>query len=90
MTIELPLSGETFEAELVQDEHGVLWVAEPSAAAGVRLGHQSLEAVLKIGWRILRLSPEEQQQLDAHGFQSMSGRPPSGPEDEARNGGTDL
>jgi hypothetical protein len=24
MTIELPLSGEMFEAELVQDEHGVL------------------------------------------------------------------
>jgi hypothetical protein len=29
-----------------------------------------LAAVLKIGWRIVRASPEEQAQLEAHGFAS--------------------
>ena len=90
MMIALPLSGETFEAELVEDQHGALWVAEPSATTGLRIGHQSLEAVLKLGWRIQRASPEEQAQLDAHGFGSMASRPPSGPEEQAGNGGTDL
>jgi hypothetical protein len=90
MFIELPLSGETFEAELVEDQHGALWLAETSATTGRRIGHQSLEAVLKIGWRIQRASAEEQAQLDAHGFGSVVSRPPSGPERQAENGGTDL
>jgi hypothetical protein len=30
----------------------------------------TLTAVLKIGWRIVRASPEEQALLEAHGFGS--------------------
>ena len=39
LTIELPLGDETCEAELVADEHGTLWVAQRSAAIGVRTEH---------------------------------------------------
>ena len=68
MTIALPLSEETFEAELVADESGVLSVYEPSRAK--MKAFYPLAAVLKIGWRIVRASPEEQALLDAHGFGS--------------------
>jgi hypothetical protein len=70
MTIELPLSGETFEAELKEDDGGVLWLHEPSPLSGERIGFYLLTDVLKIGWRIVAASPEEQALLDAHGFGS--------------------
>ncbi len=67
VTIVDPTSGGwTFEAQLVH-ERGVLMLYEPSRAK-----HRTfcaLAAVLKLGWRIVRASPEEQAVLDAHGFE---------------------
>ena len=34
------------------------------------MGRHLLSAVLKIGWRIMRASPEEQTLLETHGFGS--------------------
>ena len=36
MTIELPLSGETFEAELKQDDGGALWLHESNRVSTER------------------------------------------------------
>jgi hypothetical protein len=69
VTIAVPTSGGwTFEAELVTDESGVLMLYEPSRAK--RRAFCQLAAVLKIGWRIVAASSEEQAILDAHGFAS--------------------
>jgi hypothetical protein len=68
MTIALPLSDETFEAELEADESGVLMLYEPSRAK--HLAFYPLAAVLKIGWRIVSASPEERVLLEEHGFGS--------------------
>ena len=69
MTIAVPTSGGwTFEAELVADGSGVLMLYEPSRAK--RRMFCQLAAVLKIGWRIVSASPEEQALLEAHGFGS--------------------
>jgi len=70
MTIELPLSGETFEADLKEDDRGVLWLHEPSRVSDERMGFYLLGDVLKIGWRIVQASPEERVLLHAHGFGS--------------------
>jgi hypothetical protein len=70
VTIELPLSGETFEAELKEDDGGVLSLHERNRVSDERMEFYLLEDVLKIGWRIVRASPEEQALLDAHGFGS--------------------
>jgi hypothetical protein len=70
MTIELPLSGETFDAELKEDDGGVLWLHEPNRVSDERMGFYLLADVLKIGWRIVAASPDEQALLDAHGFGS--------------------
>jgi hypothetical protein len=70
VTIELPLSGETFEAELKEDDGGALWLHESNRVSTERSGFYQLADVLKIGWRIVRASPEEQALLDAHGFRS--------------------
>jgi hypothetical protein len=69
MTIELPLSGETFEAELKEDDD-VLSLHERNRVSDERMEFYLLEDVLKIGWRIVSASPEEQALLDAHGFGS--------------------
>jgi hypothetical protein len=68
MTIGLPLSGETFEAELKEDDGGVLWLHELNRVSDERMGFYVLADVLKIGWRIVAASPEEHALLDAHGF----------------------
>jgi hypothetical protein len=70
VTITAPLSGDTFEAELEVDESGVLMMYESSRITGKRMAFYPLAAVLKIGWRIVSASPEEQALLDAHGFGS--------------------
>jgi hypothetical protein len=70
VTIELPLSGETFEAELKEDDGGVLSLHERNRVSDERMECYLLEDVLKIGWRIVQASPEEQALLDAHGFGS--------------------
>jgi hypothetical protein len=64
----VPLSGDTFDAELEADESGVLMLYEPSRAR--MTAFYALAAVLKIGWRIVRALPEEQALLEAHGFGS--------------------
>jgi hypothetical protein len=67
MTIAVPTSGGwMFEAELVADGSGVPMLYEPSRVK--RRTFCQLAAVLKIGWRIVAASPEEQAMLDAHGF----------------------
>ena len=68
MTIELPLSGETFEAELKEDAGGVLWPHGPNSVSGEPMGFYLLADVLKTGRRIVAASPEEQTILDVHGF----------------------
>jgi hypothetical protein len=68
VTIAVTSGSWTFEAELVADGSGVLMLYEPSRAK-----HRTfcmLAAVLKIGWRIVSASPEEQALLEAHGFGS--------------------
>jgi hypothetical protein len=60
----VPLSGDTFEAEL-EAEESVLMLYEPSRAK--HLTFYPLAAVLKIGWRIVRASPEEQALLGTTG-----------------------
>jgi hypothetical protein len=70
MTIELPLSGETFDAALKEDDGGVLWLHEPNRVSDEGMGFYLLADVLKIGWRIVAASPDEQALLDAHGFGS--------------------
>ena len=70
VTIELPLSGETFEAELKEDDSGVLSLHERNRVSDERMEFYLLEDVLKIGWRIVSASPEEQALLEAHGFGS--------------------
>ena len=66
--IAVPLSGDTFEAELEAEESGVLMLYQPSRAR--MRAFYPLAAVLKIGWRIVRVSAEEQALLDVHGFGS--------------------
>jgi hypothetical protein len=69
VTIALPSTGETFEAQLEEDEFHMLWLNEPNRKAR-RMGRYLLSAVLNIGWRIVAASLEEQTLLDAHGFGS--------------------
>jgi hypothetical protein len=56
VTIAIPDGGPPFEAQLVENEHGMLWVDHPNSR-GRRMGHYLLSAVLTIGWRIERASP---------------------------------
>ena len=66
MTIAVPTSdGWTSEAQL-EEELGVLMLYQPSRAK--RIAFYPLAAVLKLGWRIVSASPEEQAVWDAHGF----------------------
>jgi hypothetical protein len=66
VTIADPTSaGLTLEAQLVA-EHGVLMLYEPSRAK--HRAFYALATVLRLGWRVVSASPEEQALLDAHGF----------------------
>jgi hypothetical protein len=69
VTIAIPVTGETIVAQLEEDEFHMLWRNEPNRK-GRRMGRYLLSAVLKIGWRIMRASPEEQTLLETHGFGS--------------------
>jgi hypothetical protein len=68
VTIAAP--GWTFEAQLEEDEWHMLWLNSPNLVTGKRQGRYLLSAVFKVGWRIVRASPEEQALLEAHGFGS--------------------
>ena len=69
VTVAVPATGETFDAQLDEDEFHMLWLNEPNRK-GRRMGRDLLSAVLRIGWRIASASPEEQALRDAHGFGS--------------------
>jgi len=69
MTVELPTAGEQFEAHLVEDRYGVLWVHEAIPRPDRRKAQVfSLVVVLKLGWRIVRSSSDEQTLLQKNGF----------------------
>jgi len=68
VTLALPTLGVTFKARLEQDEHGILWVHAHQYTRIPRPGRFTLYAVLSVGWRIVRTSPDEQAVLDVHGF----------------------
>jgi hypothetical protein len=71
MTIAVPTSGGwTLEAQLEEDEHGMLWLIWPNRAPGEWHGRHLLTAALKVGWRILESTPEERALLEAHGSQA--------------------
>jgi hypothetical protein len=70
VTILIPVTGHTFEAELEASAQGSLWIHEFRAATGERIVSWELVAVLKLGWRIANASPEEQAVLETHGFWS--------------------
>jgi hypothetical protein len=70
VTIATLAEGDTFESQLVEDEHHMLWLHRTNTR-GQRMGFRVLlSAALTLGWRIVRASPEEQVLLDAHGFGS--------------------
>jgi len=69
MTVELPTAGQQFEARLVEDRYGVLWLEEAFPRPDRRKAQVfSLVVVLKLGWRIAALSPHEQALLEKRGF----------------------
>jgi hypothetical protein len=68
MTIRIPGTGETFEAQLVADERGVLRLVEGNP----REATYSLSAVLTVGWRFEDSTPAERALVVQHGF--VSGR----------------
>ena len=70
MTIYIPVNGHMIEAELEADLHGSVWIHEFRAATGERIVSWDLVAVLKLGWRIVDASPDEQAVLETHGFWS--------------------
>jgi hypothetical protein len=91
MTVELPTAGERFEAQLVEDRYGVLWLYEAQARLGRRAAQAfSLVVVLRLGWRLVRPSSEEQAlfrgRVLAQGGSSslLSGLPPHAADGSSR------
>jgi hypothetical protein len=74
VTIFIPANGHTIHAELEAGPDGIVWIHELRAATGARILSWDLVAVLKLGWRIVDASPDEQAVLETHGF--WSGRTP--------------
>ena len=70
MTVFIPVTGHTIEVELEAGAQGILWIHELRAATGDRIVSWELVDVLKLGWRIMSTSPEEQAVLETHGFWS--------------------
>ena len=70
MTIFIPVNGHTIDAELEAGTNGIVWIHELRATTGERIVSWDLVAVLKLGWRIVNASPEEQAVLETHGFWS--------------------
>jgi hypothetical protein len=60
----------TFDAQLEEDEFHMRWLNTPNLVTGKRQGRYLLSAVLKVGWHIVKASPEEQALLGAHGLAS--------------------
>jgi len=68
VTIVVAASGQQLEAQLEEDAQGNLCLYQLSRTTGEALVCWGLATVLKLGWRIVGMSPAEQAQLDAHGF----------------------
>ena len=65
MTLQIPDGGAPFDAALVEDEFHMLWLHQLNRR-GKRIGIRVLlSAALKIGWRVVRATPEEQELLEA-------------------------
>jgi hypothetical protein len=71
MTITAAAKGETFEAQLEEDEFHMLSLVHRNRRNSGRV-QILLSAALQTGWRIVQSSPEEQALLDAHGFGSRT------------------
>jgi hypothetical protein len=69
VTISLPATGETSEAQLEEDTFHMLWLVHRSRRNSGRV-QILLSAAMQNGWRTASASPEEQALLDAHGFGS--------------------
>ena len=63
VTIAIPATGETIKAQFEEDGFQMLWLN----SGRVQI---LLSAALQNGWRIMRVSAEEQRVLEAHGFGS--------------------
>jgi hypothetical protein len=73
VTIFIPVNGHTIDAELEAGTNGIVWIHELRAMTGEHIVSWDLLAVLKLGWRIVNASPDEQAVRETHGF--WSGRP---------------
>jgi hypothetical protein len=69
VTIALPPTGETFNAQLEKNGFHMLWLVHRNRRNSGRV-QILLSAALQNRWRIASASPEEQALLDAHGFGS--------------------
>jgi hypothetical protein len=69
VTITLPATGETSEAQLEEDSFHMLWLVHRNRQNSGRL-QILLSAALQSGWHIVHASPEEQALLDSHGLGS--------------------
>jgi hypothetical protein len=65
MRITVPATGETFEAQLLADERGVLHLFQLRPRVDYLLA-----AVLKIGWQVVSATADERALLELHGFGS--------------------
>jgi hypothetical protein len=68
--IAVPATGETFEAQLEEDEFHMLWLIDRHPRTGQRRVWLLLPAALKHGWHIANATPAERAMLEAHGFGS--------------------
>jgi hypothetical protein len=69
VTISLPATGETSEAQLEEDGFHMLWLIHRNRTNSGRV-QILLSAALQNGWRIVRATAAEQSLLEAHGFGS--------------------
>jgi hypothetical protein len=67
VTIAIPATGETIEAQFEEDGFQMLWLVHRNRRNSGRV-QILLSAALQNGWRVSSASPEEQATLDAHGF----------------------
>ncbi len=70
-------TGLDVDAQLEEDEWHMLWLNTPNLVTGKRQGRYLLSAVLKIGWRIVAASPDEQAMLEAPGRRGKASSRPA-------------
>jgi len=72
VTIQIPDGGSPFDGGLVSDRSTLLWLHQTKSRGKSGGGRVLLSAVL-LGSRVVRTSPDEQAQFEAHGFGSGRG-----------------